>query len=77
MFQRRTSGYIIVDVAASIMFSGYFWLAFFEAKNFSWRAVQGGLPLLQVTRLVSSGAEYTPLITACQYVVVIFFFNAL
>jgi len=27
MFQRRTSGYIIVDVAASIMFSGYFgWL---------------------------------------------------
>jgi len=37
----------------------------------------GGLPPLQTTRLVLSGAEYTPLDWRCQHIVVIFFINAI
>jgi hypothetical protein len=38
---------------------------------------QGGPAAVPITRLVSSGAEYTPLRDECQYLVAIFFFNAI
>jgi hypothetical protein len=58
------------------MFGGYpGWL--YSKQNLYLEGGKGGLPLLQIQRLVSSGAEYTPLETLCQYVVAIFFFNAI
>jgi hypothetical protein len=59
------------------MCSGYFgWLSF-EAKNSGGEQFQGPAAAPSQPASSSSAAEYTPLKVGCQYVVVIFFFNAL
>ena len=52
-------------------------LALFEAIISQSKPWQGGPAAVPITRLVSSGAEYTPLRDECQYLVAIFFFNAI
>ena len=52
-------------------------LAYFEAEKLRWRAGRGPAAAPDISASQSSGAEYTPLNLRCQYIVVIFFFNAL
>jgi hypothetical protein len=47
-----------------------------QGKKPDWRG-QRGPATAPSQRLVSSGAEYTPLTSKCQYVVAIFFYNAI
>jgi hypothetical protein len=50
------------------------WLYSRQKTELEWQRGPAAAPN---QRLVSSGAEYTPLIDKCQYVVAIFFFNAI
>ena len=65
-----TQGFILECVADTPV-------GFFEATNPRWRAALLGVAAAPVTHFVSSGAEYTPLTGQCQYLVAIFFFNAI